>query len=459
MIMNNTKNLILALLTAIIPVVAMPYDFKEGGLCFNFNDDGKSVTLTYEYLIMFAHDAPAPSEKGLIGDVVIPSKVQHNGKTYKVTAIDRETFMANSELRSVTIPNSVKTIGRGAFAQCFSLKNVVLPADLTEISDYMFSESNLTEITIPAKVKRIGEHAFNSSSLKSITIPNSVTEIGKSAFSACRWMENATLGNSVKTIGEAAFSICPSLRSINLPASLQEIGAQAFYEGGMESVTIPAATKSIGDGTFKYCNNLTTLQVENGNKTYDSRNNCNAVIETATGTLVAGCNNTVIPNSVTKIGDEAFYGFKNIYSIDIPSSVTEIGDQAFFYCTNLRGIELPNSVTTIGERAFCGCDSLETVTIPNSVKHIGYGTFLHDKKMKTVTIGSGVTSISEWAFKGLNNLQSIICDIEDVTSVKLGKNVFDEIDKSKCTLYVPQGTISTYMSSPQWKDFTRIIER
>ncbi len=449
----------LLLIMVLAPQVALAFDFKEGGLCYNINHDGKTVTLTYEHLILQALDAPPPTEKGYVGNIVIPEKVKHNGKTYKVTAIDRETFMGNRELESVIIPKSVKTIGNGAFAQCYSLKNVVLPPALTEIGNYMFAESNLTEITIPEKVKSIGQSAFSNCPLKSIVIPNSVKTIGKSAFSACRWLEEVTLGNSVHTIGEAAFSICPKLKDINLPASLQEIGAQAFYEGGMESVTIPAATKSIGDGTFKYCNNLTTLQVENGNKTYDSRNNCNAVIETATGTLVAGCNNTVIPNSVTKIGDEAFYGFKNIYSIDIPSSVTEIGDQAFFYCTNLRGIELPNSVTTIGERAFCGCDSLETVTIPNSVKHIGYGTFLHDKKMKTVTIGSGVTSISEWALKGLNNLQSIICDIEDVTSVKLGKNVFDEIDKSKCTLYVPQGTISTYMSSPQWKDFTRIIER
>lgn len=459
MIMNNTKNLILALLTAIIPVVAMPYDFKEGGLCFNFNDDGKSVTLTYERLIMFAHDAPPPSEKGLIGDVVIPSKVQHDGKTYKVTAIDRETFMANSELKSVIIPNSVKTIGRGAFAQCFSLKNVVLPTDLTEISDYMFSESNLTEITIPAKVKRIGEHAFNSSSLKSIAIPNSVTEIGKSAFSACRWMESATLGNSVKTIGEAAFSICPSLRSINLPASLCEIGEHAFYEGGMEAITIPAATTKIGSGAFIHCNNLATLQVDKSNKVYDSRNNCNAVIETATGTLVAGCNISVIPEGVTKIGSEAFYGHKGIYSLNLPSTVTEIGDKAFFYCDNLKEVNLPNSVTAIGERAFCGCDSLETVVIPNSVKRIGYSAFLHNKKLRSVTLGSAVTQIDAWAFKGLNNLKSFTTKIADAGTVKMGKDVFDEIDKQACTLYVPRGSAASYKAAPQWQDFKNIVEQ
>ena len=443
----------------LVPQVALAFDFKEGGLCYNINDDGKSVTLTYEQLILIALDAPMPAEKGYVGDIVIPESVKHNGKTYKVTAIDRETFMGNSELKRVAIPKTVKTIGNGAFAQCFSLKEVLLPPDLTEIGNYMFAESNITEIRIPGKVERIGASAFSNCPLKSIDIPNSVITIEKSAFSACRWMKEAKLGSSVKTIGEAAFSICPDLRTINLPASLQEIGEKAFYEGGMESVIIPAATTKIGDGAFRYCNNLTSLKVEDGNRAYDSRNNCNALIETATGVLVAGCNSTVIPDGVTKIGSEAFYGFKEIYSLNIPSSVTEIDDHAFFYCTNLRAVDLPNSVTRIEERAFCGCDSLETVNIPNSVNYIGNSAFLHNKKLKTVTIGSGVTEIAEWAFKGLDAITSITSDIQDVSSVKMGDAVFDEIDKQACTLYVPRGTAASYREAPQWKDFKNIVEK
>lgn len=453
------KNLILALIALLIPFAGYSFDFKEGGLCYNINEDGKSVTLTYENLIMFAHDAPSPKEKGYVGDIIIPETVKHNGKTYKVTAIDRETFMGNADLEKVVIPKSVKTIGICAFAQCFSLELVVLPPDINEINDHMFAESNLTKIRIPNKVKRIGASAFNNCPLKSIDIPNSVTEIGKSAFSACRWMKSVTLGNSVKSIGEAAFSICPDLKTINLPASLQEIGDMAFYEGGMETVIIPAATTKIGTGTFRYCNNLTTLQVEKGNKVYDSRNNCNAVIETATGELVAGCNTTVIPDDVTKIGSEAFYGCKKIYSINIPSSVTEIGDHAFFYCVNLQDVNLPNTVTKIEGYAFCGCDSLETIVIPNSVKYIGYSAFLHNKKMKTVTIGSGVTHIEGWAFKGLDNLTSITCNIEDAGNVKLGKDVFDEINTQTCTLYVPRGAAATYKAAPQWKEFQNIVEK
>ncbi|MBR5117741.1 MAG: leucine-rich repeat domain-containing protein [Muribaculaceae bacterium] len=456
--MNSLNKFFLGLLTAIIPVMVMAYDFKEGGLCFNYNEDGKSVTMTYEHLIMFAYDAPAPKEKGYIGNIVIPSVVNHDGKGYTVTAIDRETFMCNTELERVSIPSTVTFIGMGAFSHCSRLKEVVLPPDLTEISDYMFAESGLKSILIPSKVKSIGQWAFSSSSLESIYMPNSVTKIEKSAFSACRWLEEVELSNKLESIGEAAFSICTSLKTITLPSTLKEIGPKAFYEcSDIETITIPASVSSIGDGAFSSCKALNSIKVEKKNKKYNSRNKCNAIIETATNTLVAGCKDTKIPNSVATIEDEAFYGCYDLKNADIPTSVTKIGSQAFFYCKSIKEVVIPESVTSIGERAFCGCDSLETVTISNSVKHIGYAAFLHDKKIKSVIIGSGVTAIDEWAFKGLDNLEYIICKIEDVSNVKMGKNVFDEIDKSKCILYVPKGSKDNF-GIPQWEDFKNQLD-
>ena len=260
----------LLLIFAMIPQVSQAFDFREGGLCYNMNEDGKSVTLTYETLILFAHDAPAPVEKGYTGHIVIPEKVEHEGKTYKVTAIGREAFMGNSELYSVYIPPTVQTIGKGAFMQCRSLKEVILPPDLPVISDYMFAESNLSTINIPNKVEVIGNSAFSNCYLKSITIPNSVKKIGKSAFSACRWMEKVNLGNSLETIGEAAFSICTKLSAVSLPASLTEIGPKAFFEcSGIESIVIPARVSSIGEGVFSSCHGLKTVKVEKKNKKYD----------------------------------------------------------------------------------------------------------------------------------------------------------------------------------------------
>lgn len=453
------KLMLILLLLAILPQKTMAYDFKEGGLCYNVNEDGKSVTMTYETLILFAFDAPAPSEKGYEGDIVIPRVVIHEGKAYTVTAIDRGAFSCNSNLKRVFIPESVKTLGREAFFQCHSLQEVILPPDLNEIVDYTFAESGLQTLVFPQKIKTIGENAFVSSSLKSVNLPNSVVTIEKLAFSGCRWMKSVTLGNKVKTIGEAAFSICSDLKSITLPASLKEIGPKAFYEcSGLESIVIPASVSSIGEGVFSSCHGLTSITVDKNNKQYDSRKNCNAIIETATNKLVAGCNGTKIPKSVTAIGNEAFYGCDSFTAIDIPSSVKTIGNQAFFYCRNLKELNIPNSVESIGERAFCGCDSLEIVVIANSVKSIGYGAFLHDDHIKTVTIGSGITSIGGWAFKGLDAVKSITSKIDDPSSVAMGNDVFDEIDMKSCTLYVPQGTAQLYKTTPQWKEFKNIVE-
>ena len=459
-IMNSSKSLIMALVVALIPAIASAFDFKEGGLCYNINPDGKTVSMTYENLILFAYDAPAPTEKGYLGSIVIPEKVSHKGTTFKVVAIDRETFMGNMELQQVIIPRTVTEIGVGAFTHCNRLEQIVLPDRLKKIDEYTFAESGLRSITIPRKVKTIGQSAFNNCSLKSVVIPGSVKKIEKSAFSACRWLESLEFENGLQSIGEAAFSICTSLKALNLPESLKEIGDNAFYEcSSVESVTIPASVTSIGDGAFSSCHALKSIKVAKGNKKYDSRNNCNAIIETATGKLIMGCDGSFIPQGVTEIADLAFYGCSGMTALDIPSSVTEIGARAFFYCKGLREVVISGAVTEIGERSFCGCDSLETLTIGNSLKRIGYGAFLHDDHIKTVTIGSAVESIGEWAFKGLDAVTSITSHIEDVASVKMGKDVFDEIDMNACTLYVPRGTAAAYKAAPQWKNFKNIVEK
>ena len=454
-----TKFCLIMLMSALLPKAANGYDFKEGGLFFNVNQDGKSVTLTYEVPIMFALDAPAPTEKGYIGNIVIPSKVKHDGKTYTVTAVSDYAFCANSELLSVVIPASVKAIGKGAFMQCYRLQSVQLPPALTEISDYLFAESSLPAVTLPGKVKHIGESAFNSCRLKSLNIPNSVETIGRGAFSSNRQLEELTMGNSVTTIGEGAFSLCPALRSFSFPHSLKTIEPQAFNEcGALTTVTIPASVTSIGSGAFSNCEGLTSIKVATGNKRFDSRDNCNAIIETGTNTLVAGCNGTTVPASVSAIGDEAFYGCDSLTTVDLPASVTKIGYRAYFYCHKIRSVNLPNSVTSIGSYAFVGCDSLETVEIPNSVTTIADDAFLHDDHIKTVTIGSGVTSIGAWAFKGLDAVKSITSKIVDATSVDMGDDVFDEINKETCTLYVPRGSAERYSNAPQWRDFKHIVE-
>ena len=209
------------------------------------------------------------------------------------------------------------------------------------------------------------------------------------------------------------------------------IGSYAFsYCSGLTSITIPKSVTSIGEYAFLNCSGLTTIIVEKGNTTYDSRENCNAIIETAKNTLIAGCKNTFIPNSVTSIGEVAFYGYKGLTSITIPNSVTRIGNGAFYgckgltsitipnsvtsigsyafkYCSGLTSITIPNSVSSIGDGAFEGCSGLTSITIPNSLTSIGSETFLNCSGLTSITIPNSVTSIGYKAFYGCSSLKSI----------------------------------------------------
>ncbi len=206
---------------------------------------------------------------------------------------------------------------------------------VTDIANSAFDNcSSLISIDIPNSVTSIGNNAFiGCTSLTSVEIPNSVTNIGDHAFVACRSMTSAKIGNSVKNVGDGVFRECTNLTSI----------------------VIPNSVTNIGNSVFAGCASLTTIIVEKNNLRYDSRNNCNAIIITASNTLIAGCMNTVIPNSVTMIGNYAFRQCTGLTSIVIPNSITNIGSAAFQSCTNLTSVEIPNSVTVICSVAFLGC--------------------------------------------------------------------------------------------------------
>ena len=244
------------------------------------------------------------------GKIVIPSEITYNNVTYSVTSIGSYAFERCSGLTSITIPNSVTSIGKGAFAYC----------------------SGLTSITIPNSVTSIGERAFYSCSrLTSITIPNSVTSIGDEAFSYCSGLTSITIPNSVTSIEDYAFYKCSSLASITIPNSVTSIGKQAFQG----------------------CSGLESIVVDPGNTKYDNRDNCNAIIETESNTLIKGCKNTVIPNSVTSIGEYAFSSCSGLTSITIPNSVKSIGNYAFSKCENLADVYcLATDVPTTKSDAF-----------------------------------------------------------------------------------------------------------
>ena len=227
---------------------------------------------------------------------------------------------------------------------------------------------NLNETDLTAEVTSGGSYSGNVVIPSQITYGAKtyrVTSIGEKAFKDCRGLTSVTIGNSVTSIGESAFEGCSSLTSVTIPNSVTSIGEWAFSNcSGLTSVTIGNSVTSIGESAFSGCSNLTSISVEAGNTIYDSRDNCNAIIETASNKLIAGCKNTIIPNSVTSIGNSAFSGCSSLTSVTIPNSVTSIGKYAFRGCSGLTSVTIPNSVTSIGYEAFRGCSSLTSVESP-----------------------------------------------------------------------------------------------
>jgi hypothetical protein len=411
----------------------------------------------------------------LTGTIIIPNSVTSIGEYafYRcinvgsvrignsVTSIGSNAFASCTNLGSVTIGNSVTSMGAAAFADCSSLQSVVIPNSLTTISNDLFSGCGmLTSVTIPNTVVLIGNYAFENcnslatlvipnsvvsieksafygcsslasvsfgeslvsigeyafygcSNIASLVIPNAVASIGKSAFYGCSRMSSLTIGDAVSSIGESAFYNCSGLTSVTFGNSLASIGKTAFYGcTNLLALNIPASVDAIGVNAFGNCTALRQLKVASGNTTFDSRNNCNAIILTSANKIVAGCKNTVIPNTVTVIGSAAFSGCTGLTgSLNIPNSVLTIEDDAFSGCTGITSLTIPSSVTLIGDRAFKNCNNLVTLNYNAINCFLGGHNYATESyysahwlngcsSLANLNIGAGVQSIPNYFICG-----------------------------------------------------------
>ena len=218
-----------------------------------------------------------------------------------------------------------------------------------------------------------------------VKIPPGSNQVRSYAFAGDRTLGFVILPDSVKLIGNEAFEGCEKLREANIPATVSEIREKAFQCCDLRSIHIPKSVVKICSEAFWGCNYLREIDVDTANPVYDSRENCNAVIETATNRLLFGCRNSIIPSSVVEIYDHAFSVCEYLWKITIPASVERIGDWAFSGCEGLGSIKIPDSVKEIGRFAFRGCP-IERIRIPDSVKKIGIGAFFDCKKLKEIYI-------------------------------------------------------------------------
>ncbi len=256
---------------------------------------------------------------------------------------------------------------------------------------------------------------------------------------------------AVTSIGSYAFQHCNGLTSVTIPNSVTSIGYNAFDGcSGLTSVTIPSSVTSISNFAFWHCFGLTSIVVEAGNTHYDSRDSCNAIIQTDLNQLIQGCNSTVIPNSVTSIKSYAFNGFSGLTSVTIPNMVTSIGGHAFEGCSGLTSVIIPDSVTTIGWDAFYGCSGLTSLSIGGSVTSIGVGAFSGCSGLTTVTIPSSVTSIGTNAFSGCSGLTSMYCEPTTPPTFDSGYHLGDI--NYRCPIYVPCGSVSAYQNTAGWEN-------
>ena len=462
--MKNVITSALLLLALLLPAGAAAYNFEESGIYYNYcNNPGSS-----DYAVEVTSP---PSVDNYAGTVIIPATVTHDGNTYSVISIGKRAFYRCNNLKSVVIPNSVTTIGDEAFNLCIRLENVNIPNAVTSIGKSAFSSCNLTRVTIPASVTSIGQNAFVScANLTDIAVESGNTRydsrddcnaiIETASNTLITGCQNTVIPNSVIAIGSSAFAGCHTLESITIPNSIVSIGDLAFYACDLTSITIGPSLASIGERVFTYCS-LANIVVESGNKTFDSRDNCNAIIETATNTLVVGGQNTIIPNTVTSIGSYAFAGCRDLISMTIPNSVTTIGSNVFQYCNGLENVTIPNSITRIPGYVFADCSGLTSVTIPNTVTSIGWYAFYGCSSLTSITIPHSVTTIGFYAFMNCNRLTDMYSYITDPMSVDVGNDVFKTYDEdySGRTLHVPYGTVYEYQADEHWSPyFEQIVE-
>lgn len=454
------------------------------------------------------------------------------------------------------------------FDGCESLNSIVIPNSVQSIGQYAFNEcSNLSSVVISNSVTSIDKYAFmGCSSLKSVELPNTVADIGASAFQDCGSLENITLSNSLKQLDLSIFSGCSSIRTIkggnnieylkggfqlsgtpwekNLPDGMNFLGKVLFsYKGEMPANTIlripegctqlfsgfsdqnglaelhlPSSVVVITTLTIN-CPNLQKITVDASNTVYDSRNNCNAVIRTATNYLEQGCSRTTIPSNVTSIGVASFWGNWTKEEIVIPNQIEEIDRNAFRGCSNVKsiligkglrkiavtafeelphlkeitvsasnpyydsrdncnaiiekatntlvvgcaGTTIPNSVKTIGNYAYNGNGDEEftSLVIPNSVEEIKANAFRELPHLREVSIGANVKTFGNNLFYGCNSLEVI--ESLNGFPAEIDEKVFDSGSEDfsiydNVTLYVPAGCRNNYRVATGWSNFKNIVE-
>lgn len=413
--------------------------FNVDDFWYYIENDGAVLCRHVENGVVKASDYNGPSE------LIIPSSIEHEGKTWPVTKIGEYSlgmFRQFDRIQRVVIPSSVTEIGASAFSGLPALESIYISKSVVKIADNLLGE----EYTNPTRIEiEPGNPVYDSrENCNAIIVTATNTLIvGR---------QGSVIPSSVTLIADNAFKSCKGLKSIVIPEGVKSIGKSAF-EGcsGLTAITIPASVESIGSGAFFECTGIRSIKVAQGNRVYDSREDCNAIVNTRTNELILACPSTKIPNGINKIGYRAFYHCTLSNGLELPEGIEEIADEAFAGCTGYSELVLPASLKKLGKDVFSeikvdmtfrisavmamrgqntkptftsikvnpankyfdsreDCNALirtkdntlllacENSFIPQSVKAIGDGAFKGLKSNKEIVLPKGLEYVGEEAF-------------------------------------------------------------
>lgn len=386
---------------------------------FNYTNNGEVIVIKKYVGSDYIVNIPEIID-GLPVRVILPGAFQSDAWVQSVTipdsvrSIGGSSFSDCSSLWNVIIGHGVESIGFDAFSGCGSIRNLAIGEGVVRIWDRaFFGCTSLDGVRIPKRVGYIGSSAFAACrSLTDIIIPDSVTGLGPGVFSGCTGLTNLIIGEGIGEIGFNTFAACARLTNLTIPDKVGIIGGGAFSGcGGLISISLGSGlTNLVLNDTFSGCVSLKTITVNPANKVYGSMDGVllNLNEKTVLKVPQARSGHYIVPNGIKNVGDWAFYQAPNLTSVTIPDGVVSIGFGAFINCSGLTNIVLPNGLSMIGPSAFAFCSELTHIEIPNSVTVLGDEAFMGCSKLVSVRLSQGISSIGERLFRGCTNLQVII---------------------------------------------------